>query len=312
VALMLGLPILVFCVSAYTITKQRQAQVGRNTSAPVTYVNYYLEFGDRVSDMEAEHVWVTVPALNETNANAVFASNQFYFEKGVGGYMGTQVWRTGVSDAQWGFLLGGDATYKVIFSIWDAKPSHKAQPGKDVVSLQNCGRFDGEGTGAHCLIPYPLRPMQRVGVKMHREGRGEDLGKPGDLWVGTAFDPITQQEQLLGKIFVPDLDGAHGYGLLEPWNSRTAFQEYYRASGCDKQALSVVGIYGPWFNGRKLLPMAAEPAYKKGCEHSDVSGCIPGDGCGKPRVLLTGGGVIKRTTINGLNVWKAANLDPKH
>jgi len=287
--------------------KIRHDQSHRNESAPVTYVKYGVDYFKPVSSMEVEHVWVTVPQMHE-NANAVFASNTFWFEKGQGGYMGTQVWRTGVTDRDLGFLFAGDAAYRVIFSIWDGSPMHRAEPGTDVVSAQNCDRFGGEGTGAHCFIEYPIKPGMKVGVRMHREGRGMNLGIDGDFWVGMAFNPETNQEHLLGKIFAPDMDDKHGFGLVEPWNSGTAFQEYYESTGCSNQALSEVGIFGPWWDGRNVVPVSAEAEYTNTCGREDVSRCIPGYGCGKPMALMHAGGDITRKAQPGVNLWKAANV----
>eukprot|EP00663_Eupelagonemidae_sp_cell21sb_P007620 gene7620-64_t len=50
------------------------------------------------SDMEVDHVWITIPDGKNTNGNGVFASSQFWY-KGDGvkaaGYMGSQVMRRG-------------------------------------------------------------------------------------------------------------------------------------------------------------------------------------------------------------------------
>lgn len=300
----LGLPLLVFMFSAFMKAKQQRSLINVLTNAPVTYINYHLDFGPRVDSMEVEHVWITVPQMHD-NANAVFASNTFWFEKGHGGYMGTQVWRLGVTDQDLGFLFAGDATYRVIFSIWDGSPTHRAEAGTDAISLKNCERFGGEGTGAHCFIAYPIKPGVKVGVRMVRGGRTVQNGVNGDLWVGKAFNPDTSQEHTIGSIFAPDLEGTEGFGLLEPWNSRTAFQEYYEATGCENQALSQVGIFGPWFDKRKILPIAAEAKYTNDCIREDVSRCVEGFGCGKPMALLSAGGNrLHRTAVPGLDLWE--------
>ena len=47
--------------------------------------------GGGATGISMQHVWVRKPQPNETVGNAVYASTQFYFAAGVGGYMGTQV-----------------------------------------------------------------------------------------------------------------------------------------------------------------------------------------------------------------------------
>ena len=59
---------------------------------------------------------------------------------------------------------------------------------------------------------------------------------------------------------------------------------------------------GPYFNGRKTPPLQGYPSYGSGdCKRSDVSGCIPGVGCGKPNVLLSGG--VPRNTTDKTPLW---------
>ena len=84
------------------------------------------------------------PTAAEKDGNAVFASTQYWTETGVGGYMGTQVWRE----------KNGTETHKAIFSMWDAS--------KDIATTgvgPACARFGGEGVGSHCLITYPLEQV---------------------------------------------------------------------------------------------------------------------------------------------------------
>jgi len=299
VFLSLLLPTLIFAASVYSLLTQRSEEELRNTTAPVTYVDFLIDGQEPVRDMEVDHVWVRVPRPSES-ANAIFASNQFYFQRGHGGYMGTQVW-VRKPGKQFSYWLAGAVTHKVIFSIWDGSPSHKALPGLDAVSLRNCKRFGGEGTGAHCSITYPLQLRTKVTVRMEHGGRSQD--GQSDIWRGFVKNPYTKETLPLGSILVPDLDG-DGFGLLEPYRSGTAFQEYWKTTGCENQALSQVGLYGPYFKERTLLPSRADPRYKRGCSHEEVSACIPGDDvCGKPRVLLSAGGTITATAKEGFDLW---------
>jgi len=300
VCLMLLLPAVVLTISAVTTRKHQLDQLARNTSAPVTYVNYYIEKGDVSKDMEVDHVWIRVPQINETHANGVFASSQFAFQRGHGGYMGTQVRRKGVVNKHYGWLLDSGVQHRVIFSIWDGSSSHKAVPATDATSLQNCDRFGGEGTGAHCSIEYPIQKT-KITIRMYHGGRGDS----GDIWTGVLRIPTTGEEVTIGSIFLPDMAG-EGFGMLEPYRSNSAFQEYWDATGCEDQALSIVGIFGPYFSGRSEMPSKAEPKYNKACMRDDVSDCIPGFGCGRPRVLLTAGSLTVPHAKADVDIWSSA------
>ena len=55
--------------------------------------------------MRVDHVWSVLPTgASSGEGNAVFASTQYWFASGVGGYMGTQT-----------FLSNGSETHRVIF-----------------------------------------------------------------------------------------------------------------------------------------------------------------------------------------------------
>lgn len=307
VFLSLGVPLFVFFVGTFMKAKQRHAQFHRQTSAPVTYVSYTIPFSDLASEMEADYVWITAPDPDEKNANAVFASNMFWFETGQGGYMGTQVWRAGVTDEKWGFLFGGDVIFRIIFAIWDGDngTNQQAMPGTDAVSAENCERFGGEGTGAHCFIHYEFKLGRAVGVRTRHHGRSED--ESGDFWSGTAFDPITGREDAIGMIFVPDKDGHRGFGQMQPWNSRKSFLEYYDATGCHNQAFVEVALRGPWFNDRSITPTECKAEYENECVHEAVASCAPEVSDGLPCAVLQAGGTIQRPVsgvgVKGTIVW---------
>ena len=83
-------------------------------------------------------------------------------------------------------------------------------------------------------------------------------------------------------------------------------QEYFLADNCAGQAVSSIGLSGPTFmleNGTALQPEHSSTDYAAACDFSDVSGCIPDVGCGKPHVLLTAGGSTSRTTPAGAQLW---------
>mmetsp|Transcript_35043 Transcript_35043/g.74512 ORF Transcript_35043/g.74512 Transcript_35043/m.74512 type:complete len:366 (-) Transcript_35043:29-1126(-) len=308
----IGLPIIIFIFCTMLRAHQHRSQMLRIEDAPVAYAVYRMDDYDALATaMEVEHVWLTVPDKN-ANANAVFASNMFFFQKGHGGYMGTQVWREGIADEDLGFLFAGEVTFRVIFSVWDGSPSVRAQPGRrDDTSIKNCDRFGGEGAGAHCFMDYPIEEGKVVGVKMRLDVSDGTIG--GAYWMGYAFDPDTKVERYMGSIFLPDLEGEKGFGNLKPVESRTAFQEYYEASGCHGQALSQVAILGPWFgdqqNPRQLSFKWAEPNYTNDCVHEEVTQC-PQNLIQRERmcVQLSAGGQLDKTqgtvqALMGKNLW---------
>jgi hypothetical protein len=84
------------------------------------------------------------------------------------------------------------------------------------------------------------------------------------------------------------------------------FLEYFGGGTCDGAATTGVGIFGPFFNNRTVMPSDASPAYSSNpgdCTRSAVRACIPGHGCGSPRVFLTGGAGVKRDTKSGQSLW---------
>ena len=71
------------------------------TNGPGCY-SHYTSAAAVSDDVQVDHIWSTIPKPSERDGNAIFASLQFWFENGVGGYFGTQVWREGATDG-----LGG-------------------------------------------------------------------------------------------------------------------------------------------------------------------------------------------------------------
>ena len=72
------------------------------------------------------------------------------------------------------------------------------------------------------------------------------------------------------------------------------------------QAVAGVGLLGPALtleNGTPVAPVQATGDYAAGCEFAEVSGCIPGHGCGAPGVYLLGGGSTNRSTPAGTPLW---------
>lgn len=256
---------------------------------PGTYAHYHVDqsAAPTADDMIVEHVWETIPSANVTRGNAVFASMQFWFENGVGGYFGTQAWRAGAIDERGRRVAASEAT-RVIFSVWDA-------PGGGKVGWKGdgCGRFGGEGVGSHCVVPQPLVPVNAYSLMVRRVGHNGT----GDWWTASVSDVKARGPAIdFGSLWLPDTPNRTGFGRLQ--TKAAAFQEYFEATGCADQPLSSVGLLGPWWNKASLTPTQAYADYAKQCPYSDVGACIYGAGCGVGRVLFTAGGATVRKHTN--------------
>ena len=235
------------------------------------------------NDMQVDHVWTILPNSTETDGNAVFASTQFWSEAGPGGYMGTQVWRDKAS---------GTMVHKAIFSMWDASPSvHTAGVGA------TCGRFGGEGVGSHCLVDVGLARGKRYTVAV----RLAATNASGALWRGTFTDAASGNTTTIGHLFYPNYQGHQGYGGLTI--NAASFQEYFLSTGCAGQAVSAIGLIGPYFHNRSVTPSQASPDYAGTCLFDDVEGAVPGYGEGRPYVLLSAGGTTRRKTAKNAPLW---------
>ena len=116
------------------------------TNGPGCY-SHYTSTAAVSDDVQVDHIWSEIPKPSERDGNAIFASLQFWFENGVGGYFGTQVWREGATDGL-GRTVRANETHRVIFSVWDAPDAEVGWRG------DTCGRFGGEGVGSHCVADY--------------------------------------------------------------------------------------------------------------------------------------------------------------
>mmetsp|Transcript_57614 Transcript_57614/g.166799 ORF Transcript_57614/g.166799 Transcript_57614/m.166799 type:complete len:703 (+) Transcript_57614:102-2210(+) len=262
-----------------------------NGLGPGAYAKYAM--GDKLAeDMEVDHIWIRMPEASETNGNAIFASTQYWFESGVGGYFGTQVWREGTLTSEFAHRGGRREIKRAIFSCWDADDEH--QTGW---VGENCERFGGEGTGAKCSIPYDFLPGRRYTMRMELEGHRAD----GDMWTGYITDVASATRTKIGTLLMPSRPPYQGLGKL--LTRSAAFLEYFRARGCEDQAFSSVGLIGPYFANRTIQPLQAYAAYAPDCSAADVTACIPEYGCGAPRVLMTAGGATRRTSTPMQQLW---------
>lgn len=198
------------------------------------------------------------------------------------GYMGSQVMRG-----------GADGTEKqvFIFSCWDADSAHKVgwTTPKDAEG-NGCSRFGGEGTGSHCMLTVPAK--EGVTYKFRVASSGKNA--TGEMWTGMLTNTQSGKRLKVGTLFYPHLPGKSGFGNFKVQSDD--FLEYFLGGTCSDAVTTQIGITGPFFNDKTVMPSQAYPSYGNGgCERSDVGACVPGIGCGKPNVLL-GGGVPRNNT----------------
>ena len=108
------------------------------TNGPGCY-SHYTSTAAVSDDVQVDHIWSEIPKPSERDGNAIFASLQFWFENGVGGYFGTQVWREGATDGL-GRTVRANETHRVIFSVWDAPDAEVGWRGDTRRPLRRRGR----------------------------------------------------------------------------------------------------------------------------------------------------------------------------
>jgi hypothetical protein len=234
----------------------------------------------------------TIPSGTDTNGNAAFAASQYWYETYTGskantaGYLGTQVSRG----------KNGQENSNFIFSCWDADPEHKVG-----WTTEHCSRFGGEGVGSHCLLEYPIKKGVVYNFRVAQDGHNET----GAFWTGTVTPQNGDPVVTVGTLFYPHLNDKIGFGNFKVQSDD--FLEYFGGGTCDGAATTGVGIFGPYFHNHTMVPLDASPAYATGagkCNRTEVSSCIPGHGCGAPRVFLNGGEGVSRDTKNGQSLWR--------
>merc|ERR1712060_287576 len=115
----------------------------------------------------------------------------------------------------------------------------------------------------------------------------------GELWTGYITDTVTGERSTIGTLLMPMVAPYQGFGRLRMKGA--AFQEYFKATGCEDQAFSTVGLVGPYFRNRTEVAFEAFADFANPeCTRDDVSACIPGHGCGAPRVSMSAGGGTER------------------
>jgi hypothetical protein len=249
---------------------------------PANYGYFHFQQPLLATEIHVDHKWIAIPSVSDNQPN-VFSSTTYNFENGANAYMGSQVVKEG-------FWMFAKMKGKFIFSVWDTRG------GKPTWIGSNCGPFGGEGTGAHCILTLDIKPFVKYSVRVRFIGHYGD----GDHWVGTVTDPLTGSIHTIGTLVHP---GPQGFGKIAVRGMLTAFQEWFTANGCTGQAYAAVAQYGPWLNGA-VTPTQVLARYKPNhCFTSDVTGCVPNDGCGFPRLYMRGGGYTKRSTITGQALW---------
>ena len=112
----------------------------------------------------------------------------------------------------------------------------------------------------------------------------------------------TGEKTTVGTLFYPHLKGEIGFGNLGTYSNE--FLEYFLGGDCDSDVHTGVGSFGPFFMDGKVEPKDAYPQYGNSeCKRSVVHGCIPGFGCGKPRVWVQGGRGVVRNNTDATRLW---------
>jgi len=271
--------------------------VANNEGAPGTYVKYdWTPDAKLSSDMEVDHVWTTIPSGSNAHGNGVFASSQYWYHDSTGkqiagGYMGSQVMR------------GSNGTERrvFIFSCWDH--NSKVGPNQTVgwTTPATCSRFGGEGVGSHCILDYPTIAGRLYNFRVAFSGSN----KTGAMWTGTVTDSVTNASSIVGTLFYPHVAKNIGFGNLGVYTNE--FLEYFAGGDCDSDVRVGVGTFGPFFHQRTEHAAQAYPQYgTSACKRTFVTGCIPGHGCGSPRVFVEGGKGVERNNSDTTKLWASA------
>jgi len=184
-----------------------------------------------------EHV--LVPEIDPGPDSTYFWAHQFRMIGGAGGYIGLQTN---------GNRADGSLGKTAIFSIWDAEDAE----GPGVV------RFDGEGTGLSCRIPYAWQPGMAYAMRVSAPG--------GGWWSGQVRDEQTGIVSELGGIRVPE-----HWRQLDSWS--VMWTEYYGppVDACSDLAHSSVVFSTPTANGGEARPAGSHHRLGDGsCETSRV------------------------------------------
>ena len=162
------------------------------------------------------------------------AGLQFWFENGVGGYFGTQVWREGATD---GLGRTNDGRTAVAASVWDAPDAEVGWRG------DTCGRFGGEGVGSHCVASFRSRTTRsrpRAPRRPQRHRRLVDGQRDGP-------SRLRQVPDTTVKAFAAD----EGVRLPRDFEATAS--------------VSSVGLGGPWWRGERAERARVFGSYAPNC-----------------------------------------------
>ena len=238
---------------------------------PVAYTDYSFAEPGPFLNQDMYFTWEDAPP-----EGYIYPAFQFSLQVS-GGYMGVQ-------------LVG--TSKKAIFSIWDtSNDSNTAQPVSD-----NCSRFGHEGTGTHCGIDYNWIEGREYRLRIRPVG----TDATGELWAGTIFDTVTQQETTIGVIHLKSSADYVGYGKLV--HNAYTFLEYFAGpNSCEGQPYSRVLWRGPYANtGEYTASRAVVPGYND-CIRTNVTTR------GYPTAIQEAGTGVQRITPKGTVLWDSAS-----
>jgi len=190
-----------------------------------------------------EHV--LVPEIDPGPDSTYFWAHQFRMIGGEGGYIGLQTK---------GNRADGTLGKMAIFSIWDAEEAE----GPGTI------RFDGEGTGWSCRIPYLWQPGRAYRLKVFTPG--------GGWWGARVRDEITGEVSEIGGIRVP----GH-WRNLDSWS--VMWTEYYGPplNSCSDLAHSSVIFGTPTADDGESRPAGSHSHLSEGtCQTSRVEALTEG------------------------------------
>ncbi|MBI1863282.1 DUF3472 domain-containing protein [Candidatus Microgenomates bacterium] len=237
----------------------------------------YVFDSNTYTDMTSFVTWQAVPS-----GTSIFASYQFGFQAGNGGYIGTQIYSNGQK--------------KAIFSIWDVDGFPlSAQPNEAW-----CQRFGGEGLGAQCLIDYPWVANREYKLVVRKHSTLAD----GVIWQGIITDTTTGVQTGIGSIKVGNINTYQGFGSLNGYHSNN-FHEYFLqgTQDCPLHPYSKIQWRGPYVLDGTQMASKATAVYLD-CSLVNISS--PSKGI----VILEEGPGTVVTNPNGKILWDTPIVTP--
>lgn len=228
-----------------------------------TYVSYDYDVNPQNApqgfwNMDTHLTWKKEPI----SGWGYYAQMYFWFEAGVGGYMGLQKDNNGK---------------RAIFSMWDKKTGAiNATPAHS-----NCQRFGHEGAGTQCFaMNFNWEAGRDYKLRLWK-GFNSSLTWEGNSWSAWVIDTVTGVETYIGTIHVDDAPGFIGYGNLSTSGHITT-PEYYIGdlnATCDQLPYFGVEWKGPFMNNGSINPLSARVQYDTGmgtkCNNTNIQSKKP-------------------------------------